>query len=82
MRKKEYIYMHALLAEVTRYLSENETMLVQVPSAYDALGTRPTSIHKSKQDHREAMMLLSSTIEQCLEETHTDSQEQSVNRFQ
>jgi len=80
MRKIEHIYTHALLAEVTRYLIEDETMSVEVLSAYNALGTRPSSIHKSKQNHREAIMVLGSAIEPCLEETHTDSQKQSVNR--
>lgn len=80
MHKKEHIHTHALLAEVTRYLIENETMPVEMLSAYDALGTRPSSIHKSKQNHREAIMVLSSAIEPCLKETPTNSHEQSVNR--
>ncbi|EMA14654.1 UPF0058 family protein [Haloarcula amylolytica] len=80
MRKKEYIHIHALLAEVTRYLIENEAMSAETLSAYDALGTRPTSIHKSKQNHCEAIIVLNSAIEPCLKETHTDGQKQSVNR--
>lgn len=80
MRKKEHIYIHALLAEVKRQLIEDETMSVEMLSEYDALGTRPTSIHKSKQNHYEAVMALSSAIEPCLEETRTDSHEHPVNR--
>jgi hypothetical protein len=80
MRKKEHIHTHALLAEVTRYSIENETMPAEMLSAYDALGTHPTSIHQSKQNHREAIMALSSAIEPCLKDTPTDSHEQSVNR--
>ncbi|WP_324760922.1 UPF0058 family protein [Haloarcula montana] len=80
MRKQDHIHTHALLAEVTRYLIENETMSDEMLSAYDALETRPSSIHKSKQDHREAVMVLSRTIEPCLKETDTDSPDQSLNR--
>lgn len=80
MRKKEHIYTHALLAEVTQYLIEDETMPVEMLSAYDELETRPSSIHEPKQNHREAIRVLSRAIEPCLEQTHTDSYEQSVNR--
>ena len=80
MRKKEYIHTHALLAEVTGYLIENETLPVEILSAYDALGTRPSSIHKSKQNHREAILALTNAIEPCLTETPTASDKESVNR--
>jgi len=79
MRKKEYIQIHALLAEVTRYLIENGSMSVETLSAYDAVGTRPTSIHDSKQHHYEAMMVLSSIIDSSLTETRTESQHRSMN---
>lgn len=80
MRKKEHIHTHALLAEVTRYLIENEAMSAEMLAAYDALGTRPSSIHKSKQDHRKAITVLSGAIESYLKEAHAHSHEQSVNR--
>jgi len=80
MRKIEYVHMHALLAEVTRYLIETETMPAETLSAYDTLGTRPTSIHKSKQQHHEALVVLGSTVESSLNETRTDNPEQSVSR--
>lgn len=80
MRKTEYIHTHALLAEVTRRLVENGTMSVETLSTYDALETRPSSIHKSKQNHREAILMLGRAIESCLREARTDSHEQSVNR--
>ena len=80
MRKKDNIHIHALLAEVTRYLVEDETMSIEMLSAYEALDTCPSSIHKSKQNHREAIMILRSAIERCLEETQTERQTQSVHR--
>lgn len=80
MRKQEYIHTHALLAEITRYLSGEEIIQDEMLSVYDALETRPSSIQQSKQNHREAMMLLSSTIECCLTETHAGGRKESVHR--
>lgn len=80
MRKKEHIHTHALLAEVTQYLIETETMSAEMLSEYRELGTSPSSIQKSKQNHREAITVLSNAIEPCLKETPTNSHEQSVNR--
>lgn len=81
MRKKEYIHTHALLTEVSQYLIENDTMTVETLSAYDALGTGPAGIHKSKQDHHEAIQVLTSAIEPCLTENPGESPEQSMNRY-
>lgn len=80
MRKKEYIHTHALLTEVTRYLIENDTMPVEALSAYDALGTGPSSIHKCKQHHHDAIQTLTSAIEPHLTETPRGYHELSVNR--
>lgn len=79
MRKKEYIHTHALLAEVTRHLVENETMPPEKLAAYDAVGTTPSSIHKSKQNHRDAIIALGRAIEPCLEEIPTENHEQPIN---
>lgn len=80
MRKKEYIHTHALLAETARYLTDDETLSAERFSAYAILGTRATSIHKSKQNHHEAVMILSSAIESGLDEARTETPEQPVNR--
>ena len=80
MRKIEYIHTHALLREVTEYLIENETMPVEARSAYAALGTGPSSIHRSKQHHYEAIQALTTAIEPCLTEPRRDCHERSANR--
>jgi len=80
MRKKEYIHIHALLAEVTRYLIENGDMPATTISTYNTLDTRPTSIHRSKPAHDEAITVLGSAIEPWLEQAHTDSPGRSVNQ--
>ena len=63
MRKQEYIHVHALLVEITRYLVENEDTPAETFAAYDALDTRPSSIHEAKQNHHDAVMGLSGEIE-------------------
>ncbi|WP_255196681.1 UPF0058 family protein [Halorarius litoreus] len=80
MRKKEYIHTHALLREVARDLIETETMSVETLSAYDALGTGPSCIHKSKEHHHEAILTLTSAIEPCLTEKSRERHEQSMTR--
>lgn len=82
MRKKEYIHIHALLLEVTRYVIENEDMPAETLSTYDTLGTRPSSIHKSKQKHYEAISVLTSAIDPWFERTRTESPERSIDRPQ
>lgn len=78
MRKIEHVHTHALLAEVARYLIETETMSAERLSTYDALETRPSSIHKSKQNHREAITVLGNAIEPCLTNTYSESHDHSA----
>ncbi|GAB6861723.1 UPF0058 family protein [Haloplanus litoreus] len=79
MRKKEYIHIHALLVEVTRHLMENEEMPAETLSTYDALGTPPSGIHKSKQKHAEAITALNDAIGPWLEHTCADRPVRSRN---
>ncbi|MFC7165543.1 UPF0058 family protein [Halospeciosus flavus] len=61
MKKQELIHLHGLLAEVSNYYEEYEEG--QVPlDEYDSLGVRPTSIHKSKTDHKAAVFALADGI--------------------
>lgn len=69
MRKKELIQIHALLLEVTRYLIETENMPAERMSTYYALGVTPLGVHKSKQDHYEAITLLFNAVEREFEQT-------------
>ncbi len=73
MRKKEHIHIHALFGEVTRYLLENEDVPPETLSTYETLDTRPSSIHKSKQKHKEATTALNSAIEPWLEQRDTEA---------
>jgi len=54
MKKQELIHLHGLLAEVRKqceFWDENIDL-----DAYEELGVKPTSIHKSKTDHKAAVL--------------------------
>lgn len=71
MKKQELIHLHGLLAEVCNHyeqLAECEVEHVK----YSDLGVRPTSIHKSKTDHKAAVFALADGITEEMEsETET-----------
>jgi hypothetical protein len=78
MRKKEYISIHALIAEVTRYLIEDENLPAETLADYHVLGTSPSNIHKSKQQHHEAIIALIDAIEPWFEQLQTENQKQAI----
>lgn len=61
MKKQELIHLHGLLAEVTKHYSRVEDDGITL-DGYDDLGVRPTSIHKSKTDHKAAVFALAQCI--------------------
>jgi hypothetical protein len=61
MKKQELIHLHGLLAEVRDHY-EQRTGDEVVPTRYEELGVRPTSIHKSKTDHKAAVFALAEGI--------------------
>jgi hypothetical protein len=67
MKKQELIHLHGLLAEVGNYYEERENADVPLDE-YDSLGVRPTSIHKSKTDHKAAVFALAGGITSALDD--------------
>ena len=61
MKKQELIHLHGLLAEVSSRCEAYENTAVDL-SDYHMLGIRPTSIHQSKTDHKEAVFALADGI--------------------
>jgi hypothetical protein len=61
MKKQELIHLHGLLAEVRKHHEARTGTSVEYES-YDSLGVRPTSIHKSKTDHKAAVFALAEGI--------------------
>lgn len=57
MRKQELIHLHGLLAQVQNHY-EGDTGADVDQTEYAALGVKPTSIHRSKTDHKDAVFAL------------------------
>lgn len=70
MRKQEYIHLHALLAEVSTDVQENGTDITL--DSYESQGVRPSSIHRSKTDHKEAVQALATCLTESMDETADD----------
>jgi hypothetical protein len=61
MKKQELIHLHGLLAQVQNHYEE-ETGETVDHDRYTELGVQPTSIHKSKTDHKDAVFALAKGI--------------------
>ncbi|MFC6769256.1 MULTISPECIES: UPF0058 family protein [Natrinema] len=61
MKKQELIHLHGLLAEVSNQCAEWDNCQIDL-GEYEAKGIRPTSIHKSKTDHKAAVFALAGGI--------------------
>jgi hypothetical protein len=61
MKKQELIHLHGLLAQVQNHYEEETGELVE-HDRYTTLGVQPTSIHKSKTDHKDAVFALAKGI--------------------
>ncbi|MFB6078657.1 MAG: UPF0058 family protein [Halarchaeum sp.] len=73
MKKQELIHLHGLLAEVGNYYAEREGDVSLALDEYEELGIRPTSIHKSKTDHKAAVFALADGITSTMDsETSTE----------
>ena len=61
MKKQELIHLHGLLAEVRNHYEQSNGTEID-DEHYRELGVRPTSIHKSKTDHKAAVFALADGI--------------------
>ncbi len=61
MKKQELIHLHGLLAEVSNQCAEWDNCQIDLEE-YESRGIRPTSIHKSKTDHKAAVFALANGI--------------------
>jgi hypothetical protein len=68
MKKQELIHLHGLLAQVQNHYEE-ETGETVDHDRYTSLGVQPTSIHKSKTDHKDAVFALAKGITSEMSET-------------
>lgn len=63
LRKQELIHLHGLLAQVRNHYEERAETDIDT-SEYDALNTRPTSVHKNKIDHKKAVFALAEEMDE------------------
>lgn len=63
MKKQELIHLHGLLSEVRGEYEEELDL-----SEYNAFGVQPTSIHRSKTDHKKAVFKLADGLTDSFEE--------------
>jgi len=61
MKKQELIHLHGLLAQVQNHYEEQTGETIDHDD-YTSLGVQPTSIHKSKTDHKAAVFALARDI--------------------
>ncbi len=66
MKKQELIHLHGLLAEVCNHYEQIAERDIE-HADYSKLGVRPTSIHKSKTDHKAAVFALADGITEGME---------------
>ena len=67
MKKQELIHLHGLLAEVCNHYEQVTDSEIE-HNEYVELGVRPTSIHKSKTDHKMAVFALADGITHEIDE--------------
>jgi len=61
MKKQELIHLHGLLAEVSNHFEQHMDETLEC-TAYENQEVRPTSIHKSKTEHKDAVFALAKGI--------------------
>jgi len=61
MKKQELIHLHGLLAQVQNHYEAESGSDVE-HDEYAELGVKPTSIHKSKTDHKAAVFAIANGI--------------------
>lgn len=75
MKKQELIHLHGLLAELqNQFDSAGET----VSEEYRKLGVQPTSIHRSKTDHKAAVFALIHGVTDELESSDPEAETEAV----
>ena len=72
MKKQELIHLHGLLAEVSNQCAEWDDCQLDLEQ-YETEGIRPTSIHKSKTDHKAAVFSLAGGITKHMTETSEEA---------
>ena len=62
MRKDEAVHLHALFRQVRGHLEGRGWVDPEAFEGYDELGVSPLQVHRSKDEHREAMQVLADAL--------------------
>jgi len=73
MKKQELIHLHGLLAQVQNHYEADSGSTVD-HDEYAELGVKPTSIHKSKTDHKAAVFAIADGITSAM----TDDEKEPI----
>lgn len=71
MRKQALIHYHGLVDEIATFCIEEGIELDL--EEYRSVGTRPTSIHHAKGDHRDALFALTNSVNEALADERTEA---------
>ena len=69
MRKEELVHIHILLVQFKKYCEE--TGLIADLKNYDKLGISPFEMHRSKEEHKRAIMILCTELVAALNASTT-----------
>jgi len=68
MKKEELIHLHMLLAQLKKYCIEND--LDCDFSKYNDLGISPFQVHRSKEEHKQAIFVLGTELASMAAKNH------------
>lgn len=79
MKKQELIQLHGLMNEISTHLTKEENIPTGVDSddareAYNGLNISPVAIHRSKDDHKDAILYLGGSVVNRIESVQSDEQ--------
>ncbi|MFB6299878.1 MAG: UPF0058 family protein [Halobacteriales archaeon] len=68
MKKRELLHLHGLLAELRRYLEEDDLVPEDAFDQYDERAVSPLGVQERKEKHRTAVLLLRDGLSETVEE--------------
>lgn len=75
MRKREALYLHALLALVREDFEYNRDLSSEAFEEYEGLDVRPTGIHRSKDAHERAVFALAPRLGEIADRADSDERQ-------
>lgn len=79
MKKRELIYLHGLLNQVSILMRAHNDLSVDALDSYRALGVSPSAVYQPKGEHEEAVKVLASSLAATVQEMD-ESDEQVADR--